>query len=91
LHQNQTKSEMENYEKYPIIKNKDSTTFDFISVGKKGRISKRIIFQPYESNIYNLAFGDLNEATQKIDDKVVTDNGDSIKVLATVAQAVYWF
>ena len=42
-------------------------------------------------NIYNLAFGDFNEETKKIDDFSITNNGDSIKVLATVASTVYAF
>lgn len=43
----------------------------------------------YETNLYNLAFGDKNPLTGEIDDKIVTDNGDSEKVLATVVAAVY--
>ncbi len=42
-------------------------------------------------NLYNLAFGDLNPITGQLDDKVITDNGDSEKVLATVVAAVYAF
>jgi hypothetical protein len=42
-------------------------------------------------NLYNLAFGDKNLETGQIDDKVVTDNGDSEKVLATVVSAIYAF
>ncbi|MDD3688205.1 MAG: hypothetical protein PHE56_15765, partial [Bacteroidales bacterium] len=42
-------------------------------------------------NVYNLAFGDYNEETRTIDDITITNNGDSIKVLATVASTVYAF
>ena len=42
-------------------------------------------------NIYNLAFGDYDAATGGIDDFTVTNNGDSLKVLATVASTVYAF
>ncbi len=49
-------------------------------------------FQPTsESNVYNLAFGDYDEEAKGIDDKAVTNNGDSLKVLATVASTVYAF
>ncbi len=42
-------------------------------------------------NVYNLAFGDYDEVKDKINDKVITNNGDSLKVLATVASTVYAF
>lgn len=42
-------------------------------------------------NLYNLAFGDLNLITGQLDDKVIIDNGDSKKVLASVVAAVYAF
>jgi ribonucleotide monophosphatase NagD (HAD superfamily) len=38
-----------------------------------------------------LAFGDLDETTGEINDEVITNNGDSLKVLATVASTVYAF
>jgi hypothetical protein len=34
--------------------------------------------------LYNLGFGDFDPITNQIDDKVVSDNGDLIKVMATV-------
>ena len=40
---------------------------------------------------YNLAFGDKNLETGDIDDNVVSNNGDSEQVLATVVSAVYSF
>ncbi len=36
-------------------------------------------------------FGDFNSDTQEIDDLVVSNNGDTEKVLATVVKAVYTF
>lgn len=44
-----------------------------------------------ENNIYNLGFGDYNPETKSIDDETITNNGDSLKVLATVASTVYAF
>lgn len=44
-----------------------------------------------ENNIYNLGFGDYNPDTRTIDDEIITNNGDSLKVLATVASTVYAF
>lgn len=44
-----------------------------------------------DSDIYNLAFGDYDETTGTIDDKVITNNDDSLKVLSTVASTLYVF
>ncbi|NBC25026.1 MAG: hypothetical protein GVX78_05370 [Bacteroidetes bacterium] len=66
--------------------------FEFISIGPKGDVKKIIEFS--ETNvkgIYNLAFGDIDHRTQRISDRVITNNGDSLKVLATVASSVYAF
>jgi len=40
---------------------------------------------------YNLAFGDKNLESGNIDDSVISNNGDSEQVLATVVSAVYAF
>lgn len=41
--------------------------------------------------VYNLAFGDKDLLTGEVDDNIVSNNGDSEKVLATVVSAVYSF
>ena len=77
---------------YDLKANNNFLVFQFNSVGKKGLLSKLIIFT--ETNLkgfYNLAFGDLNVETGKINDNVVSNNGDMEKVLATVVAAVYAF
>lgn len=79
-------------EKYKYSAEKELMYFEFFSVGPKGKIKKVIEFS--ETNVkavYNLAFGDFDEKTQRISDSVVTNNGDSLKVLATVASSVYAF
>ena len=49
-------------------------------------------FQPMNlPNLYNLAFGDTNAETGEVNDKIITDNSDTEKVLATVVPAVYAF
>lgn len=66
--------------------------FEFYSEGPKGVIKKVVEFQPtLQENVYNLAFGDYDKEAKGIDDKTVTNNGDSLKVLATVASTVYAF
>jgi hypothetical protein len=79
-------------DRYEIKAGRNLTTFEFLSEGRKGQILKIIQFQQMNlHNLYNLAFGDKNLETGQIDDKVVTDNGDSEKVLATVVSAIYAF
>lgn len=77
---------------YELITGRNLKTFEFLSEGPKGQIVKLIQFQEMDlPNLYNLAFGDLNVITGQLDDKVITDNGDREKVLATVVAAVYEF
>lgn len=42
-------------------------------------------------DFYNLAFGDKNLQTGDIDDKAISNNGDSERVLSTVVSSVYSF
>lgn len=66
--------------------------FEFYSEGSKGVIKKVVEYQKtMQDGVYNLAFGDYNEDAKGIDDLSVTNNGDSLKVLATVASTVYAF
>jgi phage anti-repressor protein len=66
--------------------------FEFVSEGPKGLIRKRVHYQKtIQEDTYNLAMGDVNSETDKIDFQVVTDNNDTEKVLATVAKTVYIF
>ncbi|WP_221390026.1 DUF6934 family protein [Dyadobacter sp. NIV53] len=66
--------------------------YQFTSEGPKGLIKKVVEYtETSTENVYNLGFGDYVEATKSIDDLSVTNNGDSLKVLATVASTVYAF
>ena len=78
--------------KYQLSAENSLTVFEFVSVGSKGKIPKLILFsETHLKDFYNLGFGDKNLETGDVDDKVVSDNGDSDKVLATVVSAVYAF
>jgi hypothetical protein len=78
-----------NYPSYLFYSNQNSTEFFFESIGSKGIINKVIAFQETSfTGIYNLALGDVNTLTNEVDDAVVTDNGDTEKVLATIFQIV---
>lgn len=66
--------------------------YEFISEGTKGQIPKLIKFSETAlKGFYNLAFGDKDLKTGNIDDTVISNNGDSDQVLATVVSAVYAF
>lgn len=80
-----------NIDKYPVFSGKDHVTYEFLSEGPNGTIKKVVIYQEIETGIFNLAFGDWDEAKQKIDDKTRSNNNDKDKVLATVASTVIDF
>ena len=77
---------------YELTIGESKLIFEFISQGPKGDIPKIIVFSKISDNgLYNLAFGDLDTKTGSVNDRVVSNNGDSEKVLATVVQALYIF
>ena len=80
------------YEKYIYSSEDLMLYYEFTSVGPKGSIKKLVEYSATSvKNVYNLAFGDYNEANDGIDDKSITNNGDSQMVLATVASTLYAF
>jgi len=81
-----------NLPRYELKAEKTLLLFEFISEGTKGSIVKIIKFDETTlKDVYNLAFGDKDSETGEIDDTVVSNNGDSEQVLATVVSAVYAF
>jgi hypothetical protein len=78
--------------RYELKAEKSLMVYEFTSEGSKGQIPKLIKFSETAlKGFYNLAFGDKNLNTGDIDDKVVSNNGDSEQVLATVVSAVFAF
>jgi len=77
------------YEIYSdLVIARDFHVFEFVSTGKFGHIPKRIAFIPTElPEVYNLAFGDINE-NGEIDDYAISDNGDRSKIPATLAKVI---
>ena len=68
------------------------TIYEFTSVGPKGSIKKMVEYtETATENVYNLGFGDYDETAKSINDLSIINNGDSLKVLATVASTVYAF
>jgi hypothetical protein len=81
-----------NKPKYLYKTEEEFTIYEFVSEGPKGRIPKMVEYtETATKGVYNLAFGDYDEITKTINDLSVTNNGDSLKVLATVASTVYAF
>ncbi len=79
-------------EKYHLKSESKFTRFEFISEGSNGIFRKLIEFQATNNvNVFNLAFGDYDPISDEIDDLSVSNNGDTEKVLSTVAAAVYVF
>ncbi len=88
-------------EKYKTESTVSSLVFTFESVGEK-IIKKRVIYSkfnnpediglPFNASVYNLGFGDFNEQTGQLDDQIISKNGDTEQVLATVAGTVsdFW-
>lgn len=79
-------------DRYELKSDEQPSVFRFLSEGQKGQFEKVVQFTLVnQDSLYNLAFGDWDSLTGEIDDEVVTDNGDSEKVLATVVDALYAF
>jgi hypothetical protein len=79
---------------YEFKMTKHVWTYEFCSEGPKGTIKKIIQFTPYNADgrtCFNLGFGDWDEENNRFDDLIITDNKDSLKVLATVARSVMAF
>ena len=77
---------------YEVDVSLDFETYEFVSVGPNGDVVKVVRYS--EINVkgyYNLGFGDKDPITGFISDLTVTNNGDSQKVLATVAATLYAF
>lgn len=75
--------------RYELLSGDSRMVFEFTSEGPNGKIPKLIRFTEMDvKDIFNLAFGDKKSGTNEIDDEVISNNGDSRKVLATVANAV---
>jgi hypothetical protein len=83
-----------NLERYTYLKRESYKEYSFYSEGPRGRVLKVVRFarlSPKVTFCYNLSFGDWSERLQNIDDRSITNNGDTEKVLATVAAIVIDF
>lgn len=79
-------------DRYDLKSDGDHVTFVFTSVGPKGEIIKVVQYsEMLLENMYNLGFGDWDPWEGSVDDKVVSNNGDTEKLLNTVAYTVLEF
>ena len=81
-----------NQERYEFEADPTATIYEFVSTGAKGHIKKLVLFTTIEPpDIYNLAFVDIDSQTGEQSDLIISNNGDSQKILATVAATVLDF
>ena len=83
-----------NIEQYDYSVNESLQTFEFESEGPNGKIKKIVRFSPQNADgvtYFNIAFGDAIGKTGRLNDKTVTDNKDTNKILGTVAATVVEF
>ncbi len=80
-----------NLPKYAVSADDERFIYEFGSEGSRGSIKKTVIYSQIEGNLYNLAFGDWNEALKRLDDSIRSNNGDRDKILATVASTAIDF
>jgi hypothetical protein len=81
-------------DQYVLVKDPKGHFYEFKSIGPKGTITKSVQYhriKGYPPNIFNLSFGDWNRTQKRIDDQIITNNGDRDMVLATVAATVKQF
>lgn len=76
-------------ESYNYLASPDKTIYLFQSEGENGNIVKVIAFAPVGRNLWNVGFGDLHE--EHVDDSVISNNHDIVKLISTVAKAIYEF
>lgn len=74
---------------YKIIP-RGGNKFDFESEGVHGFIRKRVEFSVIKKNHYNVGFGDM-DGDDFIDDTVVSNNGDLLRVFSTVIRVIEEF
>lgn len=78
-------------DRYTSLTDKRHEVYEFLSSGSKGTTKKIVAYQHLQHNVFNLAFGDWNEETQKISDTIRSNNDDLQKVLGTVASTIFEF
>jgi hypothetical protein len=76
---------------YPFVFDNLYQHYRFVSVGVNGCVQKAVHFKQVKDYIFNLVFGDWGKYARRIDDRSITNNGDTNVILATVAHVVIDF
>lgn len=76
-------------ETYQFDKTNDGMQYAFVSKGPKGVVVKFVMYTWIHDNVYNLGFGDFEEG--QVDDAVVSNNEDLVKIMNTIASTLYAF
>ena len=72
-------------EHYDIVANDTNFTYESYSIGKKGIICKIVRFvRLRDTNYFRFGFADFDEQTGQLNDKVISNNGDTILILGTL-------
>ena len=77
-----------------MLAHRNYLNFEFESEGPNGTIKKIVTFSPVHAGgttYFNLAFGHWDQETNELDDLAVSNNRDTNKILATVADTVIEF
>lgn len=74
---------------YEITKSVENYTYEFESIGKRGKIRKIVKFIRVGTlEYFHFGFGDLDENTGNVDDTIVSNNGDTTLILATLGEII---
>lgn len=81
------------YERYSYrtFGDDERVQYAFVSYGSRGPINKMLTFSHFGEEIYNLALEDIDDDTGIFNQYAVTNNGDTQKILLTIAEAVVHF
>ena len=74
------------YTKYPMKVDEAHTKYEFTSEGARGSILKAVVYGQIEEGLFNLAFGDWNAELQRIDDTIISNNGDRDTIFCVFAR-----
>jgi len=66
-------------------------SYRFVSIGPKGKFKMHVHFSYIGGSIYNLGFGVVDLEAGELNDLIETRNGDSERILATVASIALEF
>jgi uncharacterized protein DUF6934 len=81
-------------DQYEYSVNESLQTYEFESEGPNGKIKKIVRFSPENADgvtYFNIAFGDAIGESGRLNDKAVSNNNDTVKILTTVAATIMEF